>query len=101
MNFVTARAVSRRGRAGARRPARLSHTFASFGIAAGWNAKTLLTYMWHSSIQVTYDVYGHLFPGSEAEAASLLEAYFASRKTPLRMRRDDAGMWACDDRRRP
>jgi integrase len=51
------------------------HTFASFGIAAGWNAKTLQVYMGHSSIIVTYDIYGHLFPGSEAEAAALLTKY--------------------------
>jgi integrase len=44
------------------------HTFASFGIAAGWNAKTLQVYMGHLSIQVTFDIYGHLFPGAEAEA---------------------------------
>ena len=44
-------------------------------IAAGVNAKTLSTYMGHSSITITLDRYGHLFPGNEAEAASLLDAY--------------------------
>jgi integrase len=53
------------------------HAYASFGIAAGWNPKTLQTYMGHSSIQVTYDIYGHLFPGSEAEAAALLDKYLS------------------------
>jgi hypothetical protein len=28
----------------------------------------------HSSIAITYDRYGHLMPGSEAEAAGLLDA---------------------------
>ena len=31
--------------------------------------------MGHSSIQVTYDKYGHLMPGNEAEAADLLDGY--------------------------
>jgi integrase len=44
-------------------------------IAAGVNAKALSTFMGHSSIAITYDRYGHLFPGSEHEAASLLDAY--------------------------
>lgn len=49
------------------------HTYASFMIAAGVNAKALATYMGHSSIKITFDLYGHLMPGSEAEAADLLE----------------------------
>ena len=53
------------------------HTFASLLIAAGANAKAITTYMGHSSIQVTYDRYGHLMPGSEAEVAGLLDTYLA------------------------
>ncbi len=44
-------------------------------LAAGVNAKALSTYMGHSSITITLDRYGHLMPGSEAEAAGMLEAY--------------------------
>ena len=51
------------------------HTFASLMIAAGVNAKALSTFMGHSSITITMDRYGHLMPGSENEAASLLNAY--------------------------
>ncbi len=51
------------------------HTFASLMIAAGVNAKALSTFMGHSSITITLDRYGHLFPGSEEEAADLLDAY--------------------------
>ena len=51
------------------------HTFASLMIAAGVNAKALSTYMGHSSITITLDRYGHLFPGNEDEAAGLLDAY--------------------------
>jgi integrase len=51
------------------------HTYASLMIAAGGNAKALSTFMGHSSIQITMDRYGHLMPGSEEEAAGLLDAY--------------------------
>jgi integrase len=54
------------------------HTYASFMIAAGVNAKALCSYMGHSSIKVTFDLYGHLMPGAEAEAASLLDAFLAA-----------------------
>ncbi len=55
------------------------HTFASLMIAAGVNAKALQVYMGHSSVAITLDRYGHLMPGSEAEAAGLLDAYLASQ----------------------
>jgi integrase len=51
------------------------HTYASLMIAAGVNAKALQTFMGHASITVTLDRYGKLFPGSEDEAAVLLNAY--------------------------
>jgi hypothetical protein len=44
-------------------------------IAAGVNAKALSTYMGHANISITLDRYGHLMPGSEEEAAGLLDAY--------------------------
>lgn len=53
------------------------HTYASLMIAAGVNAKALSTFMGHASIQTTFNLYGHLFPGSEVEAADLLNAYLA------------------------
>lgn len=51
------------------------HTYASIAIAAGVNAKALSTYMGHSSIQITFDRYGHLMPGNEAEALLLMDRY--------------------------
>jgi integrase len=51
------------------------HTYASFMIAAGVNAKSLSTYMGRSSITVTLDRYEHLMPGAEGEAALLLDSY--------------------------
>jgi integrase len=55
------------------------HTYASFMIAAGVNAKALSSFMGHSSIKVTFDLYGHLMPGTEAEAAALLDTYLFSK----------------------
>jgi integrase len=54
------------------------HTYASFMIASGVNAKALSSFMGHSSIKVTFDLYGHLMPGTEAEAAALLDRYLGA-----------------------
>jgi hypothetical protein len=35
----------------------------------------------HASITITLDRYGHLFPGSENEAAELLDAYLERANT--------------------
>jgi integrase len=61
------------------------HTFASLMIDAGVNAKALSTYMGHSSITITLDRYGHLFPGNEDEAAELLDAYLERADTKARL----------------
>jgi integrase len=55
------------------------HTFASLMIAAGVNAKALSTYMGHANISITLDRYGHLMPGNEEQAASLLDKYLDAR----------------------
>ncbi len=39
------------------------------------NAKALTVYVGHADIATTFDRYGHLFPGSEDEAAGLLDDY--------------------------
>jgi integrase len=46
-------------------------------IAAGVNAKALSTYLGHASVTITYDRYGHLMPGSEQEAADMLDSYLS------------------------
>jgi integrase len=56
------------------------HTFASLMIAAGVNAKALSTFMGHANISITLDRYGHLMPGSEGEAADLLDSYLAEQR---------------------
>jgi len=55
-------------------------TFASLMIAAGVNAKALSTYMGHANIGTTLDRYGHLMPGNEEEAASLLDSYLTAQQ---------------------
>jgi integrase len=68
------------------------HTYASLMIAAGVNAKALSTYMGHANISITLDRYGHLMPGSEDQAAGLLDAYLAAELTAA----DDAARGAGD-----
>lgn len=61
--------------AGALRLHQARHSFASFMIAASVNPKALSSIMGHSSIKVTFDLYGHLMPGAEREAAALLDGF--------------------------
>jgi integrase len=61
------------------------HTFASLAIAAKavFNPKLLQQIMGHSSIQVTYDRYGHLFPGQEAEVGVMLDDFLGAAARPV------------------
>jgi integrase len=45
------------------------HFFASWAIEQGFSAKQLQAFMGHSSIQMTFDTYGHLFPSTEDDHA--------------------------------
>lgn len=57
----------------------LRHTAAALAIAAGAHPKMLQDMLGHSSIAVTLNVYGHLFPSlHDALAASLDEAFRAA-----------------------
>ena len=51
----------------------LRHFFASQLIANGENAEYVRDQMGHSSIKVTFDTYGHLFPGRGKEASGRFE----------------------------
>jgi integrase len=44
----------------------LRHACASLWIESGYNPKQIQKLMCHSSIKITFDVYGHLFADSEA-----------------------------------
>ena len=57
----------------------LRHTCASLLIATGANPKAVQAHLGHSSIQVTFDRYGHLFPSDqEALAEQMDEVYLGS-----------------------
>lgn len=45
----------------------LRHACASLWIEGGKNPKAIQTLMGHSTIQMTYDVYGHLFADADAD----------------------------------
>lgn len=51
------------------------HTFASLLIDAGANPKAIQQFMGHSKIQTTFDVYGHLLPGSHDEVRQRMDLY--------------------------
>lgn len=54
------------------------HAYASVMIAAGVNPKALSVFLGHSSIQVTFDRYGHLLPGGQRTAAEQLDRFLAA-----------------------
>ncbi len=49
----------------------LRHAAASLLIETGMQPKKVQSIMGHSSIQVTYDLYGHLWQDSEADAKTM------------------------------
>jgi len=49
------------------------HFFASWLIERGFSPKRMQVLMGHSSIQMTFDVYGHLFPSLEDDHAKFAE----------------------------
>jgi integrase len=54
----------------------LRHTTATWLIQAGADIKTIQSVLRHSDIKLTLDRYGHLFPGSEAKAISMIRNVF-------------------------
>jgi integrase len=51
------------------------HTFASLLIASGENPKAVQEFMGHATITMTYDTYGHLFPGSRDQARARMDTF--------------------------
>jgi integrase len=54
------------------------HLRLSLLIDAGANPKAVQTFMGHSKIQTTFDIYGHLLPGSHDEVRERMDAYLAA-----------------------
>lgn len=52
----------------------LRHTHATLGLAAGVPAKVMQERLGHSSIQITLDLYSHVVPGMQADAAARIGA---------------------------
>jgi integrase len=50
------------------------HTFASYLIASGMNPKQVQTFIGHTDIRTTFNVYGHLLPGDVDTARQALDA---------------------------
>ena len=55
----------------------LRHFFASWAIERGFSPKRVQALLGHSSIQMTFDVYGHLFPSLEDDHAKFAAGEFA------------------------
>ena len=51
----------------------MRHTYAAFCIASTADPYAVMKRMGHSTITVTYDTYGHLFPARDAEITKALE----------------------------
>jgi integrase len=51
----------------------LRHTAASLFIEQGWTPKKVMTVMGHSSIQMTFDLYGHLWKSLEDDAKAMAQ----------------------------
>ena len=62
------------------------HTFASLLIDAQVNAKAIQTFLGHATIQMTFDRYGHLMPGSREQARDLVDAYLEAAINEARAR---------------
>ena len=54
----------------------LRHTCGAWLAMTGAHPKAVQVVMWHSSITLTMDTYGHLFPGQEAETIARLPEMF-------------------------
>jgi integrase len=60
----------------------LRHAAASLFVAhLGWTPKRLQTVMGHSSINMTFDLYGHLFENTEADRPDMAKIEAAVRAT--------------------
>jgi integrase len=59
----------------------LRHTCAALSIAAGAHPKLIASRLGHSTIQITLDRYGHLFPSVEEALSEALDAAFTAQST--------------------
>jgi integrase len=69
----------------------LRHTCATWLIHAGADVKTIQSVMRHADIKLTLDRYGHLFPGSEADAVARLRSASCTSEMLLATGTDETG----------
>ena len=62
----------------------LRHTAVAFLVSQGAHPEAIKRYMGHSSIAVTMDIYGHLFPSDAEDLADRLDALFRRTQTDKR-----------------
>ena len=79
----------------------LRHFFASQLIAQGETAAYVRDQMGHSSIKVTFDTYGHLFPGRGKEASARYEKSMADAKVRHKAEASVSNPLAIDGRETP
>jgi len=65
----------------------LRHTHAAALIAQGEHPKVIAERLGHSSIRVTMDIYGHLMPGMDADAADRLDVAWSVAAEETRTKR--------------
>lgn len=56
----------------------LRHTFASIAIQKGVNIKQLSSTLGHSKVNITYDVYGHLYPEDTSKVTNAISEFMSS-----------------------
>ncbi len=57
------------------------HTYANLSAAAGIRIEDLSEYMGHTSLNMTFKRYRHLYPEARVEARDRLDAYLAAATT--------------------
>ena len=75
----------------------LRHTCGSWLAMTGAHPKVVQTVMWHGTITLTMDTYGHLFPGQEADAVGQMRAMLVGPPRGTARNRDGqrgGGRWA-------
>jgi integrase len=60
----------------------LRHTAVALAISAGWHPKAIQELAGHSSINVTFDVYGHMFETLQATGLERLDEIARAARTP-------------------
>ena len=81
---VWQRAVAKAGLPETLRMHDLRHTAVALLISRGAHPEAIKRYMGHSSIAVTMDIYGHLFPSDAEELAAKLDALWRDSQTDKR-----------------